>query len=319
MWETVISLRALHAPGTMPLHLPWVSEARMALEDVDLGPAFALVGKSGYMPDFMTPPPSSPLADFGEELELVRATSAAQVQKDVEIILRQRPAAALRGTTATLRVFHEHPRRALARLCDLLEELWRRAHARHWPRVRAMLEADLAYRARRLTEGGVARLFTDLHRTVRWRRDGAELDHPWEETLALEGRGLLLVPTAFGSERPAAMTEPPWQPTLVYPARGVALLWEVGEKPAARGLGGVVGSTRARILAELDAPRSTTDIARLLELTPGAVSQHLAALREAGLVSGQRDGRLVLYVRTPVAEQLVGAAGETFPQRAAAQ
>ena len=31
------------------------------------------------------------------------------------------------------------------------------------------------------------------------------------------------------------------------------------------------------------------------ELTQGAVSQHLAALKEAGLVSGRREGRRVFY------------------------
>jgi predicted ArsR family transcriptional regulator len=44
----------------------------------------------------------------------------------------------------------------------------------------------------------------------------------------------------------------------------------------------VIGHTRAALLAELDAPRSTTDVARLLDITPGGASQHLGALRDAG-------------------------------------
>jgi DNA-binding transcriptional ArsR family regulator len=35
------------------------------------------------------------------------------------------------------------------------------------------------------------------------------------------------------------------------------------------------------------------------ELTQGAISQHLAALREAGLVTGRRDGRRVYYRVAP--------------------
>ena len=38
------------------------------------------------------------------------------------------------------------------------------------------------------------------------------------------------------------------------------------------------------MLGALDAPRSTTELARALELSAGSVSQHLSVLREAGLV-----------------------------------
>jgi len=40
-------------------------------------------------------------------------------------------------------------------------------------------------------------------------------------------------------------------------------------------------------------------------VSPGGVSQHLTVLRDAGLVSSQREGRSVLYVRTPLADGLV--------------
>jgi DNA-binding transcriptional ArsR family regulator len=41
----------------------------------------------------------------------------------------------------------------------------------------------------------------------------------------------------------------------------------------------------------------------------GGVSQHLTALRDAGLVHAYRVGRAVLYARTTVAESLLAAAG----------
>jgi DNA-binding transcriptional ArsR family regulator len=67
------------------------------------------------------------------------------------------------------------------------------------------------------------------------------------------------------------------------------------------------------LLAELGTPVSTTDLARRLGLTPGGVSQHLQALAAAGLVAGERDGRSVLYLRTPVADRLVGAVAGASP------
>jgi DNA-binding transcriptional ArsR family regulator len=70
----------------------------------------------------------------------------------------------------------------------------------------------------------------------------------------------------------------------------------------------VLGRSRARLLTALDAPRSTAELARRLELTTGAVSQHLSALRGAGLVTATRHGREVLYLRTQPAERLLTSA-----------
>ncbi|MFJ1758617.1 ArsR/SmtB family transcription factor [Kitasatospora sp. NPDC088134] len=58
-------------------------------------------------------------------------------------------------------------------------------------------------------------------------------------------------------------------------------------------------------MAELAGPASTTDLARRTGITAGGVSQHLAALRAAGLVNAHRSGRYVLYVRTEAAEALL--------------
>jgi hypothetical protein len=55
------------------------------------------------------------------------------------------------------------------------------------------------------------------------------------------------------------------------------------------------------VLLALDRPRSTTDIARALGVTAGGASQHLAVLRDAGLVHGHRVGRVVLYCARPPA------------------
>jgi DNA-binding transcriptional ArsR family regulator len=127
-----------------------------------------------------------------------------------------------------------------------------------------------------------------------------------EATIELAGRGLVLMPSVFTSTRPAVIDRAPWQPTLVYPARGIATLWE-DAAPAADGMSRLLGATRAAVIANLDAPRSTTELARRLSISPATASHHLAALREAGVVTSRREGRTVLYVRTPVGEALAGA------------
>jgi DNA-binding transcriptional ArsR family regulator len=301
MWDLVISLRALRDPATAAMHVPWVREVRERVRGLDLLPLLGLVPLSGYIPDFLTPPPDTPLASFEDELELVRSTPAARVRQEVGWRLED-------GLSPELgEPFLRSPRRAVERLAGSLASYWEVALEPHWPRVRALLEADLLYRSRRLTEGGPTALFADLHPAIRWRSDGLDVEIPYSTSVQLEGRGLVLVPTAFPA-RPAAITSRLWQPTVMYPARGVALLWESSQPAPAQALARVLGRGRAAVLLALDAPRTTGDVARRLEITPGGASQHLSALRAAGLVSSNRHGRSVLYVRSALADELVSAA-----------
>ena len=301
MWETAAAIRALRNPSMVSLHLPWVKQIRGDIRDLDLTLAHGLLPRKGYIADFLTPPPSTPLAKFEDELELVRSTPAEQIRTDVDILLRD-------GVPReVLQPYVGDPRSAVEELAVALEQFWSRALEPHWSRIQSLLEADLLYRSRRLTEGGVELLFSDLHSRVAWNDSGVEIDKlNCAERVALEGRGLLLVPSAFNCHKPCAMTAEPWQPTVIYPARGVALLWESASAPP-EALAKVLGRSRASLLADLDAPRTTTDLAARLEMTPGGVSQHLTALRDSGLVSAQRNGRQVLYCRSPLADELVAA------------
>jgi DNA-binding transcriptional ArsR family regulator len=203
----------------------------------------------------------------------------------------------------------DRPRGTVRALADVLGTYWERAVAPDWPRVRTFLEADLQHRARRLADGGPAALFEDLHPAVRWEAGALWAEVPHDEDFALGGRGLLLVPSAFQWHRPAAITEPPWQPTLIYPARGVATLWEEAGERSSEALPALLGARRAEILAACDAPRSTTELARRLDATPGGVSQHLSVLRDAGLLGAAREGRMVLYARTALGDALVQRGG----------
>jgi DNA-binding MarR family transcriptional regulator len=56
----------------------------------------------------------------------------------------------------------------------------------------------------------------------------------------------------------------------------------------------------------LGQPSSTTELARLLAVTPGAVSRHLTALHAARLLNRTRSGRCVLYFRSPLGDALLG-------------
>src|SRR4051812_27450218 len=149
MWEAVASLRLLLDPCRAALHLPWLSELRDGrLGHLDLRAAAAMLPAEGYIPDFLTPPPTGPLVEFEEELATVRATPASQVRHDVDWLLGGRPA------PAVLEPLVAEPRRAVHRLADTMAEYWRLAVEPHWPRIRSLLQADVAHRAGRLTAGG---------------------------------------------------------------------------------------------------------------------------------------------------------------------
>src|SRR4051812_48661471 len=83
LFELAQSLRALVEPSRSAFHLPWIEGLRGNLGGIDLLPAIELVPARGYAPDFIAPPPSTPLADIEDELELVRRTPPARVREEI--------------------------------------------------------------------------------------------------------------------------------------------------------------------------------------------------------------------------------------------
>jgi DNA-binding transcriptional ArsR family regulator len=259
------------------------------------------VSPQGYAPDFVDPPPTTPLAELDDELARVRGTPHERVAREVGWRFE--------GTAVpdAARALLDDPERGLAELTAMMAEYFERAIAPWWPEIRAALEDDILHRARRLTAGGAIEVFEDLHHQVHWRDGALEIDRPYEQEVDLGGRGLLLVPAAFAWPRVFAMFDEPWQPALIYTPRGLGSLWA----PAADGdgdgeaLAALLGRRRAAILATLGTPAATSDLARRLGASPAGVNEHLGVLRRAGLVRAARDGRRVLYSRTPTGDALL--------------
>lgn len=299
MWEMTRSVKALKDPAGSALHLPWIEQTLPRLAGLDLAPLLALQSAPEYHPDFVNPPPSSPVVEFEDELETMLATP------DEQIVAEIRYAYQGEQLPEVLERFIERPRSAIEDLAALMREYWERAHADHWPRMRSLLEPDVLYRSRQIADGGTARLFCDLDPGVSWSDGVLRIDGSCKGQMDVDERGLLLVPSVFVWPKVTALTLEPWQPTVVYPARGVGMLWSPDECTAPEALERLVGRTRAALLSALDSPRSTTELAGELGLTAGGVSQHLAVLRDAGLVSGRRVARSVLYLRYEQGDALV--------------
>jgi DNA-binding transcriptional ArsR family regulator len=193
------------------------------------------------------------------------------------------------------------------RVADALELMWRALVAPDWPQLLAIAERDVLHRADRLTRGGWAAALDGLHRGLQWRDGAVVITGRPDERARLDGRGLVFVPSVFLHPWLATYLDPPWQPTVIYPARGSAALWESrATTPAA--LAGLLGSSRAALLLQLDAPASTSQLVATTGYALGAVGDHLRVLREAGLVARARAGRSVIYRRTPVGDAVVAGA-----------
>jgi DNA-binding transcriptional ArsR family regulator len=290
LWEAVLSLIVLRAPARHSLHRPWIHTTTSAIRDVDLSELFALIPVRGIAADFLSPPPASPAPELATELDRVRRTPGHRVIADL-IDVPGIP-------DAVMERIRKDPEAAAARIADTLQQYWDLAIAPHWPRLRALLESDILWRSRRLATGGAQALFEDLHPSITWTTDRLTAADPWNFSGSTCGDGLLLVPSAMGWPTVRKLVAP-YQPVIAYPARGVATLWETSDPPSQQTLRTLLGRTRADLLVMLAEPHSTTTLARLLHLTPGAVSQHLIVLRSNGLIVGSRVGGSVLYRRTP--------------------
>jgi DNA-binding transcriptional ArsR family regulator len=324
LWELTHALVLLAGPSDTSVLRPWLVRARdryLALtREADVGVILAL-NPPGWGVDFLTPVPAGVSTTIGDLLDQVRSTPAGQVQHEVALALAQQPPVDPRIEQILT------SDRAAGYVADVLAAAWQALLEPEWQTLRAILERDVVYRAGQLTSRGWAAALGDLHPELAWDQGRIVLTRiRGDQDAALGGRGLLFVPSVFIWPKLALSLDPPWPPSLIYPARGVAALWERpgrgarGAAPAPGTAAGpaagpgtaldrLLGPSRAAILIALEEPASTTHLVATLGQSLGGIGDHLAVLREAGLISRARSGRSVLYRRTPVGDALVAADG----------
>lgn len=299
--ETVMAIRLLAEPGKSAVNVPWVrwAQAELAGRPQPLARVWPLVINGlPYYPEFLIPAPAVRCPAFCAELDRLRATPAEAVRASLgrvfggsawpasAVELAARPAPVLAEIAAELAGFHD------------------RLVAPHWERMRAVLDADVAYRGRLLADGGARALLHDLHSDLRWDEGVLTISEPDQEfhDVVLGPDGVVIMPSVFGWPDVSVRKQTSTQTTLHYPARGAATVWyaDGGATPglAATATAELLGTVRARLLSALRSPATTTALARGFCVTPGAVSQHLSVLHRAGLTDRTRVGRAVLYQAT---------------------
>lgn len=305
--ETISGLQQL-AIWRREIHRPWLRWAagELATRPLDLPRSWPLLvtGRLSW-PQFLLPAPDRAGTTIDGNLAAMQRTTAEQVRAS----LRRGFGDQLTGSAAELAA---DPAAVLPAIAAELRAAHDRLIAPHWPRIQAILDADIAYRARRLADGGAAALFADLHPDLRW-DDGrltlTDVARGDSVSAGSAAGGLVLVPVVLGPPHVLVKLHTTTQTTIRYPARGIGTLWTAGTCPPSPSAVRLLGGPRARLLDALRSPATTTGLARTLNVTPSAVSQHLSVLRGSGLVTSQRTGRHVLYLITERGLALLDPAG----------
>jgi DNA-binding transcriptional ArsR family regulator len=314
--EAMNSLWVVYAGWARPLHGTWAARVR-ACPGLDHELLASLVSTRRWIPDFVAPPPAVRPSIAGQ-LRQVRQTPPDKVISDILAAYGSAPLPRrLRGLANDADVLRDQ-------IADALERYWDLAIAPAWPRAVRLLEADVLHRGVSLAGDGPCVAFSALDRRIRWdgRALSVDIVSSWRRELPVAGRGLRFIPSVF-TPHPNLPIDTVDPPVLTYPARASATMWHAPLPPSAPSTSAprrpaprppalqpsaattaLLGASRARLLAHLGTPASTTSLAANLGVTPSAVSQHLRVLADAGLVAGTRVGRVVLYQRTDLGARL---------------
>ncbi|MFJ4279460.1 transcriptional regulator [Streptomyces massasporeus] len=176
-----------------------------------------------------------------------------------------------------------------------------------WQEGRSELVAFTTRCASLMLEGGTDLLLRSVCAPlVRWRPPVLEAPYPRPVEVHLRGRGLLITPTIFAKQPVSFLWDPldtAQPPRLTVPALRQALTGGGPAEPdgfTLRNLESLMGRTRAAALRLTAEGCTTTELARRLNVTAAAASQHATALRNTDLITTSRRGGSVLHLITPL-------------------
>ena len=167
MWATCASAYPLCASSGCPCErstsppatrcsFPGCGQTQAARAGLDHEALRALIDDRLWTPDFLNPRPVSPLTRLDDELAVLSRIRTTTFHRDLEAVHGSVPA-----------IFAGDPRAAVRRVVAALRGLWDAAFAPYWPRMRAVLEADIAYRGRQIAQSGLGVMLNGISSTVR--------------------------------------------------------------------------------------------------------------------------------------------------------
>ncbi|MER7928964.1 winged helix-turn-helix domain-containing protein [Streptomyces sp. NPDC096057] len=298
LWEIALSLHRLQTQQGRSAHAEWYRTTRTRLADQGLEGVvrhvlLPLFPRTEYFPDFLTPAEGAQGLTAG--LAALVDTPEDRVRQEVARFV------SVGAPTWAPRLAERETRQDVA---DALRRYHDAAVAPYRERTLARVEADRSIRGRALLAGGLDGLLCGLRPQMRWEAPVLHVHYPADERdLRLDGRGLTLIPSYFCWGPPIALADSSLPPVLVYP-----VLREARPTSVDRPLGALLGRTRAQVLRGIAPGTTTGELARLAGVSAPTVSQHITALRDAGLISSLRFGTSVLHTLTPLGAALLRGA-----------
>lgn len=299
--EAINSLYMLHSGRVNALHCRWAETARHRLRDLDMTLLRAIIPPGANV---LTPPVDLNGANTIEhQLRLLAEWPPSLLRAELEDVWQGLPMPA-----AARQIIADGPA-GTRRVAVALGTYWDAVIAPHWDQMRAVLDADIAYRAQQVTLGGISALLKDLHPQLQLHQSTIRINKTGHRSYDLEGNGLLLIPCVFAGS--CLMFDPGslGLPALDYRPRGLGTVWDSNGTAPGSGdpLTALIGHSRTAILRHAELPRTTTDLACELGLSGASISVHLSILKRCGMVASWRSGRRVLYQRTPLASSILAA------------
>jgi DNA-binding transcriptional ArsR family regulator len=305
LWELVLAVQMLRSqPGDL-FFTQWRAQAGRGLRRARLGARLelllALIPRIGYFPDFLNPCDAERGLEHG--LEAIRATAGPTLRSDIEHLAKTR------RLPPSARPIAAGEPGAIIELTDTMRTCYnltvlpfRRAMQTAWDR-------DRRVRTEALADRGVRGLFASLGPLVTWSDGELRAAGHRDQELHLDGRGLLLVPSYFCVRTPVTLFDPARPPVLIYPLRqDLDTLLGTREHAANTALTALIGATRATVLDTIATHTAitTTELARRLAISPASASEHAAVLRDANLITSNRDRNRVLHQPTSLGHALLG-------------
>ncbi len=300
-----------------PLPLVELAMALVAAQRTDESAVFGrwrsrvgrdLPGRAGPLLDLLRPDGQNP--QFVEPFARTLEEGRAAVREAGPLLTADglgRAAARAPGSASWLRALWDQDREAWQTLDAAITAAYETVVAPHWTRIRQSFRADVAWRTRLLAAHGIKACLASTHPAAGWSGTVFEVGVPPGYEVHLDGRGLLLMPSPFWTGRPLLAEGPGGRPLLMYAA--LTPLPLVGPGAADGALDALLGRTRAAVLQLLVEQRTTSELARDLDISLPSVSEHTRTLRAAGLITTERDGKAVLHSATGLGVDLLHSGG----------